>query len=151
MEHYGYSERRACRLARQYRSVQKYVSYLDPRLELRQRMTEIAQTRVRFGHRRVRIMLNRESWNVVRDLVCRLYKEEGLALRKRPPKRRKMAVQRVARFKPTEANQAWTLDFVSDQLVIGKKLRAQSSTSSRAKRWQSILVNDFVARMLPTH
>lgn len=124
VSHHGYSERRACRLARQNRSVQNYQSVLDPRLALRQRMKEIASTRVRFGYRRIRIMLNREGWQAGKDLIYRLYREEGLALRKRPPKRRKMVVQREKRCVPQQANDAWSLDFVSDELHRGQRFRA---------------------------
>ena len=124
IEYHGYSERWACRLARQNRSVQKYCSVLDPRRELRQRLKELTAARVRYGYRRLRILLNREGWQAGKYLVYRLYKEEGLALRKKQPKRHKMVVQREARLRPTEANQAWSLDFVADQLSDGKKVRA---------------------------
>jgi putative transposase len=124
MEYHRYSERRACRLARQNRSVQKYRSVLDPRHEMRQRMKDLAAVRVRYGYRRIRILLNREGWQAGKYLVYRLYKEEGLVLRKKQPKRRKMVVQREARLRPSAANQAWSLDFVSDQLSDGKKIRA---------------------------
>ncbi len=83
--HHGYSERRACALTRQNRSTQRKPSIRDPRLELRQRMREIAQTRIRYGYRRVQVMLRREGWAVGKNLVYRLYREEGLVLRcKRP-------------------------------------------------------------------
>jgi putative transposase len=59
--HHGYSQRRACRLTRQHRSVQRYQSILDRRWELRQRMKELAAVRVRYGYRRIRILLNREG------------------------------------------------------------------------------------------
>jgi putative transposase len=87
-------------------------------------MKELAAVRVRYGYRRIRILLNREGWQAGKYLVYRLYKEEGLALRKKLPKRRKMVVQRETRFRPTGENQAWSLDFVSDQLSDGKKIRA---------------------------
>ncbi len=48
------------------------------------RIREIAQTRVRYGYRMIRVLLNREGWKVGKDLAYRLYKEEGLGLRKRP-------------------------------------------------------------------
>ena len=48
------------------------------------RIREIAQTRVRYGYRKIRVLLNREGWEVGKYLVYRLYKEEGLGLRKRP-------------------------------------------------------------------
>jgi putative transposase len=124
VSHHGYSERRACRLTKQNRTVQRYRSIQDPRQELRQRMKEITAVRVRYGYRRIRIMLNREGWQVGKNLVYRLYREEGLALRKRPPKRRKMAVQREKRCVPQRANEAWSLDFVSDELNRGQRFRA---------------------------
>ena len=99
-------------------------SVLDPRLELRQRMHEIVRTRVRFGYRRVQVMLRREGWPVGRNLVYRLYREEGLALRSKRPRRRKMAVQRQARCQPKALNEAWSLDFIHDQLGNGQKFRA---------------------------
>ena len=53
------------------------------------RIREIAQTRVRYGYRMIRVLLNREGWKVGKDLVYRLYKEEGLGLRKRPAGKRR--------------------------------------------------------------
>ena len=73
---HGYSERRACALTRQHCSTQRKPSRRDPRLELRQRMHEIAQTRIRYGYRRIQIMLRREGWPISRNLVYRLYRDE---------------------------------------------------------------------------
>ena len=120
---HGYSERRACALTRQHRSTQRKPSRRDPRLELRQRMHEIAQTRIRYGYRRIQIMLRREGWPISRNLVYRLYREEGLALRSQRQRRRKMIVHREARVKPSRPNQVWSLDFVHDQLSGGQKFR----------------------------
>ena len=121
---HGYSERRACSLTRQHRSTQRRPSRQDPRTELRQRMREIAAIRIRYGYRRVHVLLRREGWHVGRNVVYRLYREEGLALRTKKPRRRKMAVARQARPMPKAANQAWSLDFVHDQFVDGSKFRA---------------------------
>ena len=74
---HGYSERRACALTRQHRSTQRKPLIKDPRLELRQRMQEIVRTRVRYGYRRVHILLKREGWSAGRNLVYRLHCEEG--------------------------------------------------------------------------
>ena len=122
--HHGYSERRACALTRQHRSTQRKPSIRDPRLEIRQRMREIVQTRIRYGYRRVQIMLRREGWAVSKNLVYRLYREEGLVLRSKRPRRRKMVVLREARCRPKRANEAWSLDFIHDQLSNGDKFRA---------------------------
>jgi putative transposase len=86
-------------------------------------MREIAAVRVRYGYRCLRILLNREGWHVGKDLVWRLYKEEGLALRKGIPRRRKMLVQREARHRPGKANEVWALDFVHDELSHGQRFR----------------------------
>ena len=89
------------------------------------RIREIARTRVRYGYRRIRVLLKREGWQVGKDLVYRLYKEEGLILRKRPVRRKQTAAaQRQEKRRPTGPNQAWSLDFVSDQLIDGRRFRA---------------------------
>ena len=121
---YRVSERRACRVARVPVSTFRYVSMREPRTALRVRIREIAQTRVRYGYRKIRVLLNREGWNVGKKLVYRLYREEGLTLRHRPRKRRRAALHRRERFRPTATNQAWSLDFVADQLADGRRFRA---------------------------
>ncbi|WKT93612.1 IS3 family transposase [Brucella anthropi] len=120
---HGYSQRRACRLTLRHRSTQRKVLRLDPRTALRQRMHEIVLTRLRFGYRRVHIMLKREGWQVGKNVVYRLYREEGLCLRTKRPRRRKMAMHRQARYQPTRPTEVWSMDFVHDQLASGSKLR----------------------------
>jgi putative transposase len=77
------SERRACRAARIPVSTFSYESRQEPRTALRLRIREIAQVRVRYGYRKIRVLLKREGWNVGK-LVYRWYKEEGLTLRHKP-------------------------------------------------------------------
>ena len=121
---HGYSERKACALTRQHRSTQRKPMVRDPRTAVRQRMHEIVRTRIRYGYRRVHIMLRREGWDVGRNLVYRLYREEGLVLRTKRPRRRKMVVHREARIQPKRPNEAWSLDFIHDELSNGQKFRA---------------------------
>ena len=121
---YGVSQRRACRVLQQNRNICFYRSVRDPRLELRQRMRQIAQIRVRYGYRRVHILLRREGFEVGKKLIYRLYREEQLQLRSKRPKRRKMVFSRRARFAASAPGQAWAMDFVADQLVDGRSLRA---------------------------
>jgi len=118
------SERRACRLVKLHRSNRYYRRRKDPRLELRARMREIAQTRVRYGYRRVHVLLRREGWQVGRSQMFRLYQEEQLQLRAKRPRRRKMAVARRARLQARRPNDAWAMDFVADQLLTGRSIRA---------------------------
>ena len=88
------------------------------------RIREIAQARVRYGYRKIRVLLNREGWGVGKSLMQRLYREEGLGLKQRPKRRRRAAEHRRERVRTTEANQAWSLDFVADQLTDGRRFRA---------------------------
>jgi putative transposase len=121
---YHVSQRRACRTVRCARATYRYQSHRDPRTALRQRIREMTQTRVHYGYRKIRVLLNREGWAVGKHLVYRLYREEGLTLRHRPLRRRKAVVVRAHRPPVTRPNDAWTLDFVADQLVNGHRFRA---------------------------
>jgi putative transposase len=103
--------------------MQYYRSAKDPKLEIRQRMRDIAGTRVRYGYRRIHVLLLREGWQLRRHQAYRLYSEEQLQLRSKLPKRRKMVVTRRAKPKPVSANDAWSMDFVADQLANGSKFR----------------------------
>jgi putative transposase len=89
------------------------------------RIREIAQSRVRYGYRKIRALLNREGWNVGKHLVCRLYKEEGLTLKKMRFQRKRKAIRhREERFRALGPDQAWSIDFVADQLQDGRRFRA---------------------------
>jgi putative transposase len=123
-DHYRVARRRACRLVQLHRSAFYYRSVKDPQLALRGRMHEIARTRVRFGYRRIHVLLRREGWTLGKNQAYRLYTEEALQLRSKLPKRRKMAVGRRERFTPRRPNEAWSMDFVADQLTNGQRFRA---------------------------
>ena len=88
------------------------------------RIREIAPTRVRYGYRKIRVLLNREGWKVGKYLVERLYREEGLTLHQRRKRRRRVAEHRCERFHPTGPNQVWSMDFVADQLADGRRFRS---------------------------
>ena len=122
-EGYWVSERRACRVTRLHRGTFRYRSHKDPRTALRMRIREIAQARVRYGYRKIRVLLNREGWGVGKSLMQRLYREEGLGLKQRPKRRRRAAEHRRERVRVTGANQAWSLDFMADQLTDGRRFR----------------------------
>lgn len=107
----------------QTRSTEYYRSRKDPQHGLRQRMHEMAQVRVRWGYRRLHVLLRREGWTLGRNQAYRVYCEEKLQLRSKLPKRRKMVVQRQQRVQPQREGDAWTMDFVADQLGHGGKFR----------------------------
>jgi putative transposase len=91
--------------------------------QLTERIREISATRVRYGYRRVHVLLRREGWRVNPKRVYRLYREMGLQLRNKTPKRRVKAKLRADRQSATRANETWAMDFVHDQLATGRKLR----------------------------
>jgi putative transposase len=81
--------------------------------------------RVRYGYRRLHILLKREGWSEGRSLIYRLYREEGLGLRSKRPRRHVSALHRERPIRKVNApNEGWSLDFVSDQLGNGLRLRA---------------------------
>ena len=116
--------RRACRALPVERSSYHYRSRRAGQAPLSKRIKEIAETRVRYGYRRSHVLLCREGWQVNVKRVCRLYREQGLQLRNKSPKRRVKAKLREDRSPATEANQVWAMDFVHDQLFDGRKIRA---------------------------
>jgi putative transposase len=81
---YRVSQRHACYVMEVARATHRYEGHAEQWIELRMRIREIAQARVRYGYRMIRGLLNREGWKVGKVLVYRLYKEEGLGLRRRP-------------------------------------------------------------------
>ena len=116
------SERRACRLAGIGRSSQRYVGRRDPQTALRQRLRELASVRVRFGYRRLTILLRREGWQVNAKRVYRLYAQEGLTVRTKA--RKKIARRRPVIVEVASApNQRWSMDFVAARLEDGRLFR----------------------------
>jgi putative transposase len=122
--HYGASWRRACRLVRLHRSVSYYRSVRDRKPALRARMRELSHARIRFGYRKIHVLLRREGWELGRDQMYRIYAEESLQLRSKLPRRRKNVVTRREHFQARRPNDAWSMDFVADQLVNGRRFRA---------------------------
>jgi putative transposase len=113
---------RACGLVQISRSLYRYRSRRPECAQLRERICEIAAVKRRYGYRRVHIVLRREGWKVNRKLTYRLYREAGLAVRRR--KRKRIGpFERKPLPKPQQANLSWSMDFVSDGLANGRRLR----------------------------
>lgn len=120
---YGVSECRACRVTGTSRATHRYRSVADPQDELRLRVRELAATRVRYGYRRIHVLLRREGWPVNHKRVYRLYRDDGLAIRAKTPRRRRAPQYRATRPELAAPNQAWAMDFVSDTLAGGQRFR----------------------------
>jgi putative transposase len=122
MNERGFGVTRACGLIRLSRSLYRYRSVRLPCVALRERIEQIAADKRRYGYRRVYLRLRREGWEVNRKRVYRLYRDAGLAVRRRKRKRIGL-VERKPLPKPQLANQSWSMDFVSDGLADGRRLR----------------------------
>ncbi len=118
----GLSERRACSIVGADRTMVRYRSRRPSDAELRVRLRELANERRRFGYRRLFILLRREGERSGINRIHRLYREEGLTVRKRRARRRAIGMRAPI---PVEAkpNARWSLDFVSDQFANGVRIR----------------------------
>jgi putative transposase len=118
----GMSERRACMVVGADRTSMRYRSCRTDDGDLRSRLCELAQQRRRFGYRRLHSLLRRDGITINRKKTQRLYREEGLTVRRRKGRRRATGSRSPA---PVLAlpNQRWSLDFVHDQLVTGRRFR----------------------------
>ena len=116
------SERRACSIVAADRKMIRYRLRRPPDTELRARLRALANERRRFGYRRLFILLRREGEPSGINRIYRLYREEGLAVRKRRA-RRKAIGTRVPILVEAKVNARWSLDFIHDQLACGRRFR----------------------------
>ena len=105
------------------RSTHHYRSCRPDQAPLAARIKTICETRVRYGYRRVQVLLRREGWMINQKRTRRIYNELGLQLRNKTPKRRVKAKLRENRAPATRPNDVWAMDFVHDQLATGRKIR----------------------------
>ncbi|WP_136650134.1 MULTISPECIES: IS3 family transposase [Paracoccus] len=120
--HLGLSERRACKIAGADRKMVRYQSQRAPDKALRGRLRDLANERRRFGYRRLFVLLRREGEASGINRIYRLYREEGLTVRKRKA-RRKAIGTRAPILMAARANARWSLDFVHDQFACGRRFR----------------------------
>ena len=119
---YGLSERGACNLIGIARRVARYEPSITDDTGLRQRLRELAAARRRFGYRRLGYLLARERLKPNHKKLLRLYREEGLKLRRRGGRKRALGT-RAPMALPQGPNQRWSLDFVSDAFGCGRRFR----------------------------
>jgi putative transposase len=105
------------------RTSHRYRSRAAAQAELRLRIKELALVRVRYGYRRLHVLLRREGWSVNHKRVYRLYMEEGLAIRRKTPKRKRSCRYRGERTEPVARNDTWAMDFMSDRLFDNRAYR----------------------------
>jgi putative transposase len=118
------SQRRACGLIGITRRGFQRAPAEDPNQELRQRLRELAEQRRRWGCPLLYLVVRREGWRANHKRVERLYREEGLSLKLRRRRRKRLSHLRVPRERPAAANQTWAVDFIHDNLRSGHRFRA---------------------------
>jgi putative transposase len=116
------SERRACRLVGAGRSSVRYRSRRDADGEVRDRLKALALERRRWGYKRLHILLRREGFRLNHKKTYRIYKEEGLSVRRR--KRKRISVVRCEKVAPVGPRERWSMDFISDCLWNGRRFRS---------------------------
>jgi putative transposase len=118
------SQRRACGLIGMTRRGFRCTPAEGRNRELRQRLRELAEQRRRWGCPKLYSILRREGWRANHKRIERLYREEGLSLKLRRRRRKRLSHLRVPRQRPVAANQTWAVDFIHDSLSSGRRFRA---------------------------
>ena len=142
-EERGFGVTRACGLVGISRSLYGYRSRRPVIARLRERMCELAGEKRRYGYRRIHLLLRREGWQINRKRTDRLYREAGLAVRRRKRKRIGL-VERKPLPKPTTVNRSWSMDFVSDGLCDGRKLRCLTIVDDCSRECPAIEVDTSI-------
>lgn len=119
---HGVSQRRACQVLTVDRSSVRYQHVRPDDAEARTAMKSVAAERRRFGYRRIHIMLRRQGIVMNLKKLRRLYREERLQVRRRGGRKRALGTRRPL-LVPDAVNRRWSLDFVSDALTDGRRLR----------------------------
>ena len=123
----GVSERRACRALRHPRSTHRYrpKEICDEEARLVRRIIELASEYGRYGYRRIMALLWREGWQVSKDRMQRIWREEGLKVPQKQPKRGRLWLNdgSCIRLRPEHRNHVWSYDFVLDRTHDGKSIR----------------------------
>jgi len=144
------SERRACQVIGQPRSTQRYDKQVPDDAELlRQRIIELASEYGRFGYRRVTALLRNEGWIVNHKRVQRIWREEGLKVPQKQPKRGRLWLNdgSVVRLRPLFPKHVWSYDFMEDRTHNGVKFRILNVIDEYTRECLAVKV----ARRLNSH
>lgn len=135
---YGMSERQACKLVELDRSSYRYEPRADRNAELRQELVRLARQKPRYGYRRLHAVLSRRGIAASPQRVYRLYRAEGLMVRRL--KRKRLA--RIATpSHVVRCNQEWALDFVADAIATGRGIRVLTVVDAFTRECLSLEVD----------
>ncbi len=131
---------RACGLIGISRSVYRYESKRSDDGPIKERLTALAGQKRRYGYRRLHVLLLREGWPLNWKRTYRIYREAGLTVRRR--KRKRIAgIERQKKVMAIAPNQSWSMDFVSDGFVDGRRLRCLNIVDDFTKECLAIEVD----------
>ena len=122
----GVSERRACRVMGQPRSTQRHrVGICEGEVRLVARIVELAKAYGRYGYRRITALLHREGWRVNHKKVERIWRQEGLRVPRKQPKRSRLWWNdgSCVRKRAEHRDHVWSYDFVADRTHDGRGIR----------------------------
>jgi putative transposase len=139
MREHQLSERQACKLLEIDRSSCRYEARPDKDEDLRRVLVALAHQKPRYGYRRLWAVLTKRGWEVNVKRLHRLYREEGLAVRRL--NRKRLVRSKTASTLLTGANQEWSLDFVSDSLSSGRGIRCLTTIDSFTRECPAIAVD----------
>ncbi len=106
------------------------------------RIREIAQARVSYGFRRIHMLLLREGWKVNHKRVYRLYKLEGFTMRPKRPRRHVSGCRRMLRATASRPNDCWSMDFMTDELFNGQRIKLLTLVDNFTRESLAIEVAD---------
>lgn len=138
------SQRRACIITGVDRSMVRYRSRRPDDAELRERLRTLAAERRRFGYRRLHVLLLREGHVVNRKRTQRLYREEGLSVRKRRGRKRATGT-RAPLINLAVPNARWSVDFVHDQFADGRRFRIFNVVDDVTKECLAAVVDTSIS------
>lgn len=123
---YSVSQRKVCKTLSITRSVVRYrKTNCDDEGRLRQEIISLASKYGRYGYRRITALLRADGWRVNHKRVERIWREEGLKVPAKQPRRKRLYFNdgSCIRLKPAYENHVWSYDFVSDRLADSRKIR----------------------------
>lgn len=138
------SQRRVAQLIPIERMTLRYEHHRDPQEALRIRLRELAGSRVRYGYRRLTVLLKREGWDVNAKRIYRLYTEEGLIVRTKKRKERAQR-QRVAQGSAWRPDQKWSMDFVAQRLPDGRWIRVLTVVDQYTRECVTLLADNTLS------
>ena len=138
------SERRACKVIRQPRSTQRYEKTTkDDEERLKVDIIKLASQYGRYGYRRITALLHRQGWRVNHKRVERIWRQEGLKVPKRQPKRGRLWLNdgSCVRLRPTHRNHVWAYDFVMDRTYDGRPIKIMTVIDEYSRESLAMVVD----------